>query len=115
MQGFWLKRLTTLHERLVSNLNDCVLTGNVPSWLVAGRTTLLLKDPSKGAEASNYRPIACLNLLWKMLSGIFAEKVYKHLEDNDLLPIEQKGCRKKTRGTKDHLIYIYKAGKRLSN
>ena len=39
-----------------------------------------------------------------MLSGIFAEKVYKHLEDNDLLPIEQKGCKKKTRGTKDHLM-----------
>ena len=54
------RRLATLHERLVSNLNDCVLTGNVPSWLVAGRRTLLLKDPSKGSETSNYRPIACL-------------------------------------------------------
>ena len=50
-----------------------------------------------------------------MLSGIFAEKVYKHLEDNDLLPIEQKGCKKKTRGTKDYLMLdkaILKNGKR---
>ena len=30
IQDFWLKRLTTLHERLVSNLNDCALTGNAP-------------------------------------------------------------------------------------
>ena len=75
-----------------------------PSWLVAGRTILLLKDPSKGSEASNYRPVASLNLLWKILSGIFAQKVYKHLEDNDLLPIEQKGRTKRTRGTKDHLM-----------
>jgi len=54
--------------------------------------------------ASNYRPIACLPLMWKLLSGIFAEKIYDHLLNNNLLPEEQKGCRKKSRGTKDQLL-----------
>ena len=42
--------------------------------------------------------------MWKLLTGIFSEKIYSHLLDNNLLPDEQKGCRKKTRGTKDQLL-----------
>ena len=30
--------------------------------------------------------------------------VYGHLETKKLLPVEQKGCRKHSRGTKDHLL-----------
>ena len=52
----------------------------------------------------NYRPIACLPMMWKLLTGVFTEKVYDHLLSNDLLPDEQKGCRKKSRGTKDQLL-----------
>ena len=65
---------------------------------------LIQKDPAKGTVASNYRPITCLPLMWKLLSGIFAGKIYEHLETNDLLPEEQKGCRKRSRGTKDQLL-----------
>ncbi len=42
--------------------------------------------------------------MWKLLSGIFAEKIYDHLLSNNLLPDEQKGCRKRSRGTKDQLL-----------
>ena len=54
----------------------------------------ILKDEAKGTVASNYRPIACLPLMSKLLTGIFADKIYDHLADNNLLPDEQKGCRK---------------------
>ena len=42
--------------------------------------------------------------MWKLLTGIFAEKIYAHLDGNNLLPDEQKGCRKQSRGTKDQLL-----------
>ena len=42
--------------------------------------------------------------MWKLLTGIFADKIYDHLVDKDLLPDEQKGCRKNSRGTKDQLL-----------
>ena len=74
------------------------------------------KDPAKGTKASSYRPIACLPLMWKLLSGIFADRVYTHLLDNQLLPEEQKGARKELRGTKDQLLIdktILKEVKRL--
>ena len=55
-----------------------ITTGNVPDWMIEGRTTLLMKDPTKGSEVSNYRPIACLNFLWKLLTAMISEKTYFH-------------------------------------
>ena len=104
LQGFWFKRLDSMHDRLSKHLQKCLVEGDVPSWMVKGKTVLVMKDPSKGNEVGNYRPIACLPLMWKLLTSIFAEKIYEHLEENELLVDEQKGCRRKTRGTKDQLM-----------
>ena len=62
-----------------------------------------MKDSKKGTEVGNYRPIACLNLIWKLLTGIISDKTYDHLEENKLLPEEQKESRRKCQGTKDRL------------
>ena len=68
------------------------------------RTVLLLKDKSKVNEVSNYRPITCLPLTWKLHTGIVVDGMYNHLEENDLLPEEQKGCHRNSRDTKDQLL-----------
>ena len=104
VRGFWFKKFDNLHGILRDVLQKCLDEGVVPEWMVKGRTVLIQKDPSKGTAVGNYRPIACLPMMWKLLTGIFAEKVYDHLLSNDLLPDEQKGCRKKSRGTKDQLL-----------
>ena len=85
-----------------------MLSGFVPSWLTRGRTSLLQKDKSKGNVASNYRPITCLPLMWKLLAGVIAYQIYAHLDQEKLLPEEQKGCMKGSRGTND-LLYIDRA------
>ena len=64
---------------------------------------MLQKDKSKGNVASNYRPI-----MWKLLTGVIADQIYTHLDQEKLLPEEQKGCRKGSRGTND-LLYIDRA------
>ena len=51
---------------------------------------------------NNFRPISCLPLMWKLMTGVIAEVMYKHLEG--ILPEEQKGCRRRSRGTKDQLL-----------
>ena len=78
--------------------------GDIPGWLVEGRTFLVMKDSKNGTEVENYRPIACLNLIWKLLTGIISDKTYDHLEKNILLPEEeQKGSRRKCQETNDQL------------
>ena len=66
---------------------------------------MLQKDKSKGNVASNYRPIICLPLMWKLLTVVIADQIYAHLDDEKVLPEEQKGCRKGSRGTNDLLCF----------
>ena len=103
-QGYWFKRFSTLHSRLSEHLQTGIVEGNVPTWMTKGRTKLIQKDPEKGNAANNYRPIACLPLMSKLLTSILAEKVYAHLSEKNVLPDEQMGCRKDSQGTKDQLL-----------
>ena len=81
----------------------------MPSWLTKERTALLQKNKSKGNNiTSNYRPIACFPLMWRLLSVVFADQIYGRLDQQKLLPEEQKGCRKRSRGTNE-LLYIARA------
>ena len=63
-----------------------------------------LKDPSKGNAVDNYRPISCLPLMWKLMTGTIAESIYNFLNVNDKLPVEQKRCKKKGREDKHQLL-----------
>ena len=108
VQRFWLENFSSLYERVRLQLKACLDSGFVPSWLTRGRTSLLQKDKSKGNVASNYRPITCLPLMWKLLTGVIADQIYAHLDQEKFLPEEQKGCRNGSRGTND-LLYIDRA------
>ena len=88
----------------MKHLDDCIKTEDVPNWMVESRTVLIKKDARKGNDVGNYRPIASLNIHWKLLNDIINEKVYDHLNEQSLLTEAQKGCRRKTRETKDQLL-----------
>ena len=88
-------------------MQKCLENGNVKMWVTKGRTISMQKDKEKGKAASNYRPITSLSLVWKLLTGVIGEEVYGFLDTNLLLPQEQKGCRRKSRGTND-LLFIEK-------
>lgn len=85
-QGFWLKNFLGLHIRLIDQLKMYLIEERVPAWMTKGRTVLIMKDLSKGYIASNYRPVTCLILVWKLLSGIIVDEMYMYLEDSKLLP-----------------------------
>ena len=110
VQRFWLKNFSSLHERVRLQLKECLDSGFVPGWLTRGRTSLLQKDKSKGNVASNFTPITCLPLMWKLLTGAIADQIYAHLDKDKSLPGEQKECRKGPRGTND-LLYIDRGNK----
>ena len=71
VQGFWIKGLDKMHKRIATQLNEILEgTKEVPSWMTYGRTVLCQKDPAKGNPLENLRPITCLLLMWKLLTGI---------------------------------------------
>ncbi|CAB4013007.1 reverse transcriptase [Paramuricea clavata] len=96
-----LSKIHWIAEQLDEILNG---KAELPQWITYGRTVLCLKDPSRGNTVDNFRPISCLRLMWKLMTGLTAEGMYTFVEMNDVLPNEQKGCRRKTRGTKDQFL-----------
>ena len=72
VHGYWIKVLVSMQERLAFHLQNCIARSEVPDWMTTSWTVLLLKDKSKLNEVSNYRPITCLPLLWKLLKAIIA-------------------------------------------
>ena len=90
-----MKNLTSLHPRIAVQLNQ-ILDGErpLPDWNTFGKTVLCQKDPAKGSAVDNYSPISCLILMWKLMTGMLAEKIHSHLERENVLPSAQKGCRK---------------------
>ena len=104
-QGYWLKNIISLHPCRGVQLNY-ILDGEIPlrDWMAFGKIVLYQKDLEKGSTVDNYRPISCLHLIGKLVMGMLAEKRYSHLERENVLPYEQKGCRKESDGTKDQLL-----------
>ena len=86
-------------------LQDCLDYGVVPDCLTKGQTVLIQKDKSKENITSNYRPITCLPLVWKLLTGILADEIYDYLEKEMLLPQEPKGRIRRFKSTVD-LLFI---------
>ena len=67
LQVFWLKKLTAVHPRLTTYLNELLQhPEELPKWLVKGRTQLILKNENKEATPDNFRPITCLPTIWKL-------------------------------------------------
>ena len=75
VHAYWIKGFESLHERIVNHLQNCVKEGSVPGWIKTGWTVLVVKDKAKGNETTNYRPITCLPLMWKLLTGVMADDV----------------------------------------
>ncbi|XP_030749987.1 uncharacterized protein LOC115877806 [Sitophilus oryzae] len=105
LQNYWYKKLTCIHEKIAAILNDFLKQPNtIPKFLTEGNTYLLPKTMTSSSDQSKYRPITCLPTLYKLLTGILCNKIYEHIDTNNLMTQEQKGCRRKAQGCKDQLI-----------
>jgi len=64
----------------------------------------LIPKSGDSKEVRNYQPITCLTAMYKTLTGIIAKRISTHLEEQSLLPAEQKGCHPGSKGCKDQLM-----------
>jgi len=81
VQGFWIKRLDTMHGRIASQLNEILnRRTRLPEWMTFGRTVLCQKGPANGNAVDDFRPISCLPLMWKLKTGILADNMYDYLK-----------------------------------
>ena len=104
IQNYWLQAFSFTHRHITKNFNAIIEEPEkAPDWLTAGITYLIPKS-GDSKEVRNYNPITCLTTMYKTLKGIIAKRIATHLEEQSLLPAEQKGCHPGSKGCKDQLM-----------
>ena len=76
-------------------LKKCLDSGFVPSWSTKGRTALLQKDKSESNVASNYRPLSCLPLMWKLLFCVIEDHIYGYSYLTEVVTRRTEGMQEK--------------------
>ena len=103
IHGWWHRAFpkmnSLLRDKMWEVMDERV---SMPDWMVRGKTVLIPKEGCTG-KADQYRPIACLNTSYKLLTGALANMLTEHVSKFGIMPTEQKALRKETRGCLDAL------------
>ena len=75
----------------------------IPEWLVHGRTVLIPKEGCEG-KPEQFRPITCLNTLYKLLTAVLTEVLLAHVNAAGVLPRYQRALLRGHRGCQDALL-----------
>ena len=95
VQGFCLQRFTNLQSRITCTKENYItakrmLEKKMLTWMTKERTILIVKDPQKGSVPSKYRLITCIAMCWKSLTRILAGEIYLFMENQNIVPEEQR-------------------------
>ena len=102
--GFWYKKLTFYRPDL-ANLFQQTLQGDtkLPKWLSLALTSLLPKN-NETHIPKNYRPIACLNIMYKLFTSCLNLFLTDHVQSNNIITPEQAGGKRGVWGTTEQLL-----------
>ena len=104
LHAFWWKKFPRAALLLWETIKTA-LEGNdqLPEWFVSGRTLLIPKKGCTG-QPEQYRPITCLNVGYKLFTGVVTILLRRHVEAHAILPSEQKAIHREQRGCHDALL-----------
>ena len=69
----WIKRIDKMHKRVATQLYEILeRTKEIPSWMMYGKTVLF---QTHSVSVKNFRPITCLQFIWKLLLCIISEDI----------------------------------------
>ena len=92
-----------IHEHIAAIFNKLIEEDSIPEWLTAGVTYLIPKNENT-ENPKNYRPVTCLPTTYKLITSTISRHMQKYMDNENLLPKEQKGCSSGTKGCKDQLL-----------
>ena len=88
---FWIKKFTCLHEKIAKAIT-VMINENIhcPEWLPGGRTVMIPKSTNPTA-VSEFRPITCLNTIYKLITSVINARILEHFRQNIILQLDQRG------------------------
>ena len=98
--NFYIKKIHVLHNILtILIINTINGKEKLHKELTKGRTFLIPKEipENKIRKGSDYRPITCLNTLYKLLTKVISNKITISLRCNEYLTDNQLGVKIRSR------------------
>lgn len=104
INNYWWKKLTCVHRHLARIFNDYLAQRRaIPEWICEGRTILIYKK-GEPQLPGNYRPITCLNTIYKAFTSILMKLILRTIAPvwDDIH--EQRGAKSGVAGVRDNLL-----------
>lgn len=104
IQNYWWKRFKSVWTPLVKTMQTWIIeTNTIPEWIAVGRGVMIPKAEDLSI-VKDYRPITCLNTVYKIYTGMIAKYLKSHAERNEMWDQNQMGTREGVLGTVDQLL-----------
>ena len=90
VHNFWYKHLTCVHSVWTKCMQNIINHPKLaPSIMLEGITYMLPKKPDAHSP-SDFKPVAHLQNIYRLLTAVISDKVYVHCELNNILTDKQK-------------------------
>ena len=104
IQNFWWKKINSAWEPILTAMKEWLIDpAKISEWLLLGRTVLIPKT-NRLDKVEEFRPITCLNTVYKIFTGLIGKFLKRHVVGNHLWDENQFGTRDKVLGTVDLLL-----------
>lgn len=104
--NYWLKLFSSTHSSISIALTNIINNDQasiLPDWVSEGRTRMLPKKDNP-TSAQDFRPITCLNTMYKLITSIINNELQEHLTKFNLMQLDQRGGTKGSMGCVDNLL-----------
>ena len=102
--NYWWKSLKSTWEPMSCAMQNWLEHPEImPKWIASGRTVLIPKTKNL-TSAREYRPITCLNTLYRLFTGVLARYLKNHADKNNIWDQNQLGAHEGVLGTVDQLL-----------
>ena len=104
--GFWFENMSSYRDISAVKFNELLHSNpNTPSltWLSTVHTSLLTKNKEIHI-AKSYRPIACLNIMYKLYTNRLNSFISNHVYKNNIVTQEQAAGKRGVWGTLEQLL-----------
>lgn len=89
-----IKRLPSRGIKIIRVIiNSCLKLGYFPQYWKIAKVIPIHKHGKRKDDVNSYRPISLLCSLSKLLERVILNRINRHLNENEILPVEQHGFR----------------------
>ena len=101
---FRIKKFTCLHDKIAKAITVMINENIYCSESLLGGRTVMIPESKNPTAVSEFRPITCLNTIYKLITSVINARILEHFRQNIILQLDQRGGVKESMGYVDNFL-----------